>query len=107
MSYGPWLVWLENALNDAHKCKTGLRAELMRQPVADAPGVQALTFDEVALSYKYQFPVHAVGYNWLQSNDESAQYLADKIDAFMNYYRGRGYQCEKVILVTHSMGGLV
>jgi pimeloyl-ACP methyl ester carboxylesterase len=112
MSYGEWLVWLENALNDSHAGtdygRGGLRAELMKQLVADAPGVELLTHDEVALTYKYQFPVHAVGYNWLQSNAVSAERLAGKIDEFTKYYREKcRYRCEKVILVTHSMGGLV
>jgi pimeloyl-ACP methyl ester carboxylesterase len=112
MSYGEWLVWLENALNDAHAGtdygRAGLRAELMKQLVAEAPGVKLLTHDEVALTYRYQFPVHAVGYNWLQSNAVSAERLAAKIDEFTKYYREKWrYRCEKVILVTHSMGGLV
>ncbi|CAG4893838.1 esterase/lipase family protein [Paraburkholderia gardini] len=112
MSYGEWLVWLENALNDAHAGtdygRKGLRSELMKRLVAEAPGVTPLTHDEVALTYKYQFPVHAVGYNWLQSNAVSAERLAAKIDEFTKYYREKfRYRCEKVILVTHSMGGLV
>ncbi|HEY1212079.1 MAG TPA: hypothetical protein VGE93_00470, partial [Bryobacteraceae bacterium] len=88
--------------------RRGLRAELMKQLVAEAPGVTLLTHDEVALTYRYQFPVHAVGYNWLQSNAASAERLAAKIDEFTKYYREKyRYRCEKVILVTHSMGGLV
>ena len=111
MSYGNFLVWLENALNDCDPStdygREGLRAELMKQVEVDAPGVQPLTYDEVALSYRYRMPVHAVGYNWLQSNVDSAHRLKQRIDAFMNYYRGFRYRCSKVILVTHSMGGLV
>ena len=112
MSYGSFLVWLENALNDADASTEygvkGLRAELMKKLVAEAPGVAPLTYDEVALSYKYQFPVHAVGYNWLQRNEDSAQRLNNRIEQFMEHYRSEfGYMCDKVILVTHSMGGLV
>ncbi|MBB1634272.1 triacylglycerol lipase [Cupriavidus sp. UME77] len=107
MSYGTFLPWLENALNDADQCKTGERARLMKTLVANAPGVELLTHDEVALSYKYQLPLHAVGYNWLQSNAESAKRLDGKIQEFMAYYRSKGYMCDYVIIVTHSMGGLV
>ncbi|WP_063906726.1 lipase/acyltransferase domain-containing protein [Burkholderia ubonensis] len=107
MSYGTFLPFLENALNDAHECKSGLRAQLMGDLVADAPGVSVLTRDEVALSYKYYMPVHAVGYNWLQSNADSAKHLADKIKEFTDYYKRLNKICEKVIIVTHSMGGLV
>ncbi|CAB3690395.1 hypothetical protein LMG22037_02950 [Paraburkholderia phenoliruptrix] len=109
MSYGQWLVWLENALNDVHAGtdhgRKGLRASLcdIVTPVLDK-----LKRDEVALSYKYQFPVHAVGYNWLQSNAVSAERLATRIDEITAWYRKQfNYRCDRVILVTHSMGGLV
>ncbi|MFJ2989207.1 lipase family alpha/beta hydrolase [Collimonas sp. NPDC087041] len=107
MSYGESLVWLENALNDFDTCKTGVRSELVNQLVAQAPGVETLTHEEVGLSYKYRFPVHAVGYNWLQGNDDSAKHLHAKIQEFVSHYIKLGFRCEKVILVTHSMGGLV
>jgi pimeloyl-ACP methyl ester carboxylesterase len=106
-SYGTFLTFLENALNDVSECKSGLRAQLTRDLVADAPGVKVLSREEVALSYKYYMPVHAVGYNWLQSNTDSAKHLADKIREFTDYYKKQNKLCEKVIIVTHSMGGLV
>ena len=53
------------------------------------------------------FPVHACGYNWLQSNGDSAMIIAKRIDAIMADYNKKHMQCEKVIVVTHSMGGLV
>lgn len=53
------------------------------------------------------FPVHAMGYNWLQSNRTSGERVAKRITALMESYQRQGFQCEKVILVTHSMGGLV
>lgn len=108
MSYGEWLVWLENALNDAHPGtdhgRKGLRESLCR---VVTPGLEPLEPAEVALSYKYQLPVHAVGYNWLQSNAVSAELVSAKIDSYTKYYRDKGFRCEKVILVSHSMGGLV
>lgn len=52
------------------------------------------------------FPVHAMGYNWLQSNRNSAKILAKRIRELIKNYQAQKYQCEKVILVTHSMGGL-
>lgn len=66
-----------------------------------------LTPNEGTLAYRYQFPVHAVGYNWLQSNADSAKHLQKRIDKIIGYYKELGHPCEKVILVTHSMGGLV
>ncbi|EOA04742.1 hypothetical protein HFRIS_011323 [Herbaspirillum frisingense GSF30] len=53
------------------------------------------------------YPVHAVGYNWLQSNKVSAKRLATEIERITAYYRSKRKSCEQVILVTHSMGGLV
>ena len=53
------------------------------------------------------FPVHAMGYNWLQSNRDSGIRVAERIAALMERYKSQGYICEKVIVVTHSMGGLV
>ena len=53
------------------------------------------------------FPVHAMGYNWLRSNKKSGKEIAARIEALIKRYVDQGYQCEKVIVVTHSMGGLV
>jgi broad specificity phosphatase PhoE len=53
------------------------------------------------------FPVHAMGYNWLKGNGESGVVMAKRINALIKSYQENGFQCEKVILVTHSMGGLV
>lgn len=73
-----------------------------------APALAALGEDLTREAVKgCFFPVHAMGYNWLRSNGESGTVIAGRIDALMKRYRADGYQCEKVILVTHSMGGLV
>ncbi len=109
MSYGEWLVWLENALNDTHAAtdygRRGLRESLCH---IVTPGLEKLERAEVALSYRYQFPVHVVGYNWLQSNIVSAARLASRIEEITAWYRKQfKYQCDRVIIVTHSMGGLV
>ncbi|WP_454763102.1 esterase/lipase family protein [Cupriavidus campinensis] len=53
------------------------------------------------------YPVYAMGYNWLQSNGVSAGKIAKRIDEVIKMYRANGRRCEKVIIVTHSMGGLV
>ena len=53
------------------------------------------------------FPVHAMGYNWLQSNRDSGIYVSKRITALIESYKAHGFECEKVIVVTHSMGGLV
>lgn len=108
-SYGDWLVWLQDALNDCvagnDYGRKGLRKSLTKEPVA--PGLTPLSDQEVALSYRYDFPVHAVGYNWLQSNEDSSLHLGREIDRIMEIYRRQEQRCERVIVVTHSMGGLV
>lgn len=53
------------------------------------------------------FPVHAMGYNWLRGNKESGIVTSRRIKLLIGQYQNQGYQCEKVILITHSMGGLV
>ena len=107
MSYGKWLAWLENALNDFDHAHGGLRDQMIGIVVPAAQGGEALTRDEVALSYRYRFPVWACGYNWLDDNKASAGLLQKRINTALDRYRGEGKTCDKVILVTHSMGGLV
>lgn len=107
MSYADFLVWLENALNDFRDPHSGERVKLMRDSLQALVGERPLSHDEVGLSYRYRFPVHACGYNWLASNADSAKRLGKRIDEVIARYRGERKKCEKVILVTHSMGGLV
>lgn len=107
MSYSEFLVWLENALNDFDQAKDGLRVNLIGKNLNVLMGETALTRDEVGLSYRYRFPVHACGYNWLDSNARSAERLGKRIDEVIGRYRAEKRKCERVIVVTHSMGGLV
>lgn len=111
-SYGDWLVWLQDALDDCTAGndygRKGLRMGLTREPINGINlSLRPLSSSDVALSYRYDYPVHAVGYNWLQSNADSAKHLGREIDRIMTLYRQRGRRCERVIVVTHSMGGLV
>jgi hypothetical protein len=56
---------------------------------------------------KCWYPVHAMGYNFLQSNGKSANVIAQRIKGLVKGYQERGFKCDEVIVVTHSMGGLV
>jgi hypothetical protein len=56
---------------------------------------------------KFSFPVYAFGYNWLDSNVEAACYLKSKVDKVISENNVGPIKCTQVILVTHSMGGLV
>jgi pimeloyl-ACP methyl ester carboxylesterase len=107
MSYAPFLEWLETHLNDFDNPQNGERVGLTRNGLQALAGEAVLTRDEVALSYKYRFPVYACGYNWLDDNAASARRLAERIGEIRQRYRSEGKKCDKVIIVTHSMGGLV
>ena len=67
----------------------------------------ALTEADILRVANCWYPVYAMGYNWLESNGTSARKIAQRIDEIIDMYRRNGRQCEKVIVVTHSMGGLV
>ena len=107
LSYGEWLAWLENTLNDFDEAKTGWRQGIVGQVLNAMTGEEPLSKDEVNLSYRYRFAVHACGYNWLDSNAQSSERLRERIHEIVRRYRAERRRCEKVILVTHSMGGLV
>ncbi|GAB3428633.1 GPI inositol-deacylase [Massilia solisilvae] len=114
-SYGALLQHLESRLNNTFT-DGELRAEWH-----DVIGVdpktwgahasrqqQTLTENELKeIATRFWFPVHAFGYNWLQHNGVSASVVAERIKQLINDYAASGYECYKVIVVTHSMGGLV
>ncbi|MBS8269433.1 hypothetical protein DYI26_11940 [Halomonas litopenaei] len=116
MSYGDFLVWLENTLNAESAALPQLQQSLSRQMahlLQDSAGVSAGDAADAAgraaqaLS-RFHFPVHACGYNWLRSNKVSAEEtLAQRVDEIISGYRQAGMRCQRAILVTHSMGGLV
>lgn len=55
------------------------------------------------------FPVYACGYNWLKSNEESAKRVVARVEEIEARIKDNCYYSYsgQVILVTHSMGGLV
>ena len=74
------------------------------------PSIIMLPLDESSMRDAVKgcwFPVHAMGYNWLKGNFESGVVIAKKINTLIDKYKSEGFECEKVILITHSMGGIV
>lgn len=69
--------------------------------------INRVTVPELEKFAQFQYPVYAVGYNWLESCAVSAQRLSARIDEIKRFWRSRKHECDRVILVTHSMGGLV
>ncbi|MCS4273448.1 MULTISPECIES: lipase/acyltransferase domain-containing protein [Raoultella] len=114
-SYGEPLHILQCMLNDGHILIDNLingttrrtpRQLQIGEDLEAEKGEDALTEAEVRQSYDYLFPVHVFGYNWLQSNADSARHLGLYIKEVLGTYHDR-LAVNKVILVTHSMGGLV
>ncbi|WP_240466415.1 triacylglycerol lipase, partial [Arhodomonas sp. KWT] len=113
MVYGEFLVWLENWLNlpDDISAADSIPITQLVGLVQDDNSLPE-DFDATVNGWlktltRYHFPVHACGYNWLQSNADSADALAQRVDAIIDGYRRAGMCCDRVILLTHSMGGLV
>lgn len=115
-SYGKLLQHLESRLNN-----TFFEGKL-RQDWRDVVGVdphvhwladrtlpqQPLTEEELKkVVTGCWFAVYAFGYNWLHSNGDSAKVIATRVNQVMNELNQSGYECNQVIVVTHSMGGLV
>jgi pimeloyl-ACP methyl ester carboxylesterase len=69
--------------------------------------IDKITEKELEKHAEYYYPVYACGYNWLDSCEESAQLLLKRIESTIAYWTKLKRECKKVILVTHSMGGLV
>ena len=110
MSYGDYLAQLHRQLHGDTDCihRRGPRFELVGKALGAEKGEQAISQEDVLHSYRLYLPVHAFGYNWLQDNKESARLLGLRInDVIRRYVKEEGKHCTQVILVTHSMGGLV
>ncbi|XYJ09381.1 esterase/lipase family protein [Telluria sp. B2] len=114
-SYGELLQHLESRLNNTFsggKVRQEWRDVVGVDPQAWNPDPrlpqQALSEDELKkVATGCWFAVYAFGYNWLQSNGDSAKIVAKRINKVIDDLNGSGYQCKQVIVVTHSMGGLV
>lgn len=127
-SYGNTLSVLQAALLDdwqkaVKRCSEGKTAHsenpkengIMRQlcgkPLqTEDKHEELLTEAEVDHFSAFLYPLHVFGYNWLEDNAVSAAKLVEYIDKILYHYKYKvkyGLAVEKVILVTHSMGGLV
>jgi hypothetical protein len=114
-SYGELLQHLESRLNSTFsegKVRPEWRDVVGVDPKVWSPDPklpqQALSGDELKkVATGCWFAVYAFGYNWLQSNGDSAKIIAKRINKVIDDLNGAGYECNQVIVVTHSMGGLV
>lgn len=114
-SYGELLQTLESRLNQM--CEDGKPRGSWTSGNRGAVGVdpqrwgassgEALSAEELGTISDAWYPVHAIGYNWLRSNGEAGKDVAQRIREIIAYYKKLKFDCSKVIVVTHSMGGLV
>ncbi|MEJ8810698.1 hypothetical protein WKW77_06440 [Variovorax ureilyticus] len=119
-SYRDFLLMLEDTLNGHRAGKPATEVEakiaaLMASRAAD-PADQvwrpqkdfvASAPDDFHKLRKWFFPVYAFGYNWLQDNAVAAKFLQQRIKKVIAENNNAASRCEQVIVVTHSMGGLV
>jgi hypothetical protein len=114
-SYGKLLQHLESRLNSIF-FEGKLRQEWLDivgvDPSAWSPDPElpqkAITEDDLKkVVTGCWFAAYAFGYNWLQSNGDSAKILAKRINKVIDDLNNSGFECNQVIVVTHSMGGLV
>ena len=114
-SYGEFLNHLETSLQwGAFYTEDSIDTQAMRLkhhvPFGEAysfPAAVLPAFEEMDHAARFRYPVFAFGYNWTRSNLESAEQLLERIDQWIAEYQAAGHDCRQVILVTHSMGGLV
>lgn len=115
-SYGALLHALQTRLNqtfsfdDARSVRSlrqHWRAALALDGRAWGGAIPALTEAQLDKHARHHFPVYACGYNWLEDCARSALRLEARINQILAAWKTAKRQCDRVILVTHSMGGLV
>lgn len=112
ISYGEFLDILQTSLFDPSGHSPTKLTDLIKDKsfILEEKSKAMLTFtiEEIKHCESFYLPVHAMGYNWLESNEMSARKLKTLVEQILPaYYKKRGKICDKVILITHSMGGLV
>lgn len=95
--------------NKKEKLASGIVMSMNGMPALAENGfpVDPITSDELLKRSRFSFPVYAFGYNWLRSNDDGAKLLRVRIEKIISENNKGHISCEQVMIVTHSMGGLV
>jgi pimeloyl-ACP methyl ester carboxylesterase len=116
-SYGKLLYGLYIGLNHTFEMDVLERDRVVRRHWRDVMdcdpskwgvrSIEKITEKELEKHADYYYPVYACGYNWLASCEDSARTLQKRIEDIIAYWQQRKCACRQVILVTHSMGGLV
>jgi pimeloyl-ACP methyl ester carboxylesterase len=116
-SYGALLDALEIRLNQTfepdYKGEGSVPRRYWQDVMACTPQQWGLReFEPLTLAHlkkhaQFYYPVYAVGYNWLDDCEQSSRRLEQRILEIIAFWTQHKRQCQQVILVTHSMGGLV
>lgn len=119
-SYGALLIFLQKRLNKVffvnsytgkrileHEWQALSKFDRSKWNADDTGPTALLSTQELEKLAQYRYPVYACGYNWLESNERSADRLQKRIAEIRKYWTDARQDCKQVILVTHSMGGLV
>jgi pimeloyl-ACP methyl ester carboxylesterase len=133
-SYHKYFLWLEEQLNPTErnparwaeyyqdeatigaapepgsepKLFPNIKMGMQGQPFgAEKQPFAAVMTDDLIARGKFVMPVYAVGYNWLASNKLAGEALKKRIDEIITENNHGAYRCSQVVIVTHSMGGLV
>jgi hypothetical protein len=85
----------------------GISMSMQGLPTQGEKGPMHLLSDDLIARARFRMPVYACGYNWLDSNIEAAKRLRQRILDVIKENSHEHSRCSQVILVTHSMGGLV
>jgi pimeloyl-ACP methyl ester carboxylesterase len=116
-SYGFLLHALQTRLNQTFGFDEATKLRFVRQHWKDVMSCEPqkwglrtfelLTEEHLKKHAGHYFPVYAVGYNWLEDCGDSSQRLEKRVLEILEFWTKGKRRCDKVILVTHSMGGLV
>ena len=132
-SYQSYLRWLEDKLNPVEpnparwrdyfqneatwdappkpgaepKLFPGIKMGLESEPFGAEKAFESILTDDLIARSKFRYPIYAFGYNWLASNTKAGDLLSQRISQLVTYYNKGVFRCQQVLLVTHSMGGLV
>ena len=107
-SYGSFLIHLNDRFR-AISAEQARMAEFVRNAAGTLGEDEQPRLEGIARAIsRYQFPVYACGYNWLQSNYLSAEGIKARLPGIRRRAESvHGGPVRGFILVTHSMGGLV
>lgn len=130
IGYAKVLIYLENQLNNPFKkisehqqdqfngtaewekiVQAGNKdTEEILKNWSSTKAVELLSLEQHEELADYAFPVFACGYNWLDTNMDSADKIADRLNNEVMVQVKKEFpiaEFKKFIIVTHSMGGLV